>query len=77
MYQALGLDFTPRVEKLILNSSSSENPKELSKKKVHGFKLDSRANIDLWKKRMTAEEIKHVREITKEISPLYYSDEEW
>jgi hypothetical protein len=77
MYQALGLEFTPRVEKIILNSSSSENPKELSKKKVHGFKLDSLANIDIWKKRMTTEEIDHVREITQEISPLYYSDEEW
>lgn len=77
LYKALGLEFTSRVEKIILNSSSSENPKELSKKKVHGFKLDSRANIDSWKKRMTAEEIERVREITKEISPLYYSEEEW
>ena len=77
LYKALGLDFTPRVEKMILNSSSSENPKELPKKKIHGFKLDSLANIDSWKKRMTTEEIDRVREITKEIAPLYYSDEEW
>ena len=77
LYNALGLEFTRRVEKLILNSSSSENPKELSKKKVHGYKLDSLANIDTWKKRMTTEEIDHVREITKEISALYYSEEEW
>ena len=77
LYNALGLEFTRRVEKFILNSSSSENPKELSKKKVHGYKLDSLANIDTWKKRMTTEEIDHVREITKEISPLYYSEKEW
>jgi hypothetical protein len=77
MYKSLGLDFNPRVEKVILNSSSSENPKELSKNKVHGFKLDSRANIEIWKKRMTAEEIEHVREITQEISPFYYSEAEW
>jgi hypothetical protein len=77
LYNALGLEFTGRVEKFILNSSSSENPKELSNKKVHGFKLDSLANIDSWKKRMTAEEIDRVRKITQEISPLYYSDEEW
>jgi hypothetical protein len=77
LYQALGLEFTPRVEKIILNSSSSENPKELPKKKVHGVKLDSRANIESWKKRMSAEEIDRVREITQEISPIYYSDEEW
>lgn len=77
LYQSLGLEFTSRVEKFILNSSSSENPKELTRKKVHGFKLDSRANIDSWKKRMTTEETDRIREITQEIVPLYYSDAEW
>jgi hypothetical protein len=77
LYQSLALEFTPRVEKFILNSSSSENPKELSRKKVHGFKLDSRASIDNWKQRMTAEEVNRVREITKGSAPLYYYDAEW
>ncbi|HSB03235.1 MAG TPA: sulfotransferase domain-containing protein [Anaerolineales bacterium] len=77
LYQALGLEFTPRVKKIILNSSSSENPKELAREKVHGFRLDSRANIGNWKKRLTAEDIDRVREITKEIAPLYYSGAEW
>ena len=77
LYQALGLTFTSRVEKFILNSSSSENPAELSRKKVHGFKLDSRANISIWKKRLTAEEIDRIRKMTEEVAPLYYSDAEW
>jgi hypothetical protein len=77
LYSALGLEFTPRVEKTILNSSSSENPRELSRKKVHGTKLDSRANVDSWKKRLTVEEIEHVREMTEDVSRLYYSDAEW
>jgi hypothetical protein len=77
LYEALGLEFTPRVEKIILNSSSSENPTELSRKNVHAIKLDSRANVDNWKKRLTAEEIKRVRTMTEEVSTLYYSDAEW
>jgi Sulfotransferase domain len=77
LYNLLGLDFTQGVEKTILNSSSSENPRELSRKKVHGVKLDSRANLDNWKKRLTAEEIKRVRTITEDVSTLYYSDAEW
>jgi hypothetical protein len=77
LYQLLELDFTPRVEKIILNSSSSENPVELSRKKVHGFKLDSRANIDVWKKRLSVEEVDRIRKITEEISANYYSDAEW
>jgi hypothetical protein len=77
LYEALGLEFTPRVEKIILHSSSSENPAELSRKKVHGVKLDSRANLDNWKKRLTVEEIDRVRKITQGVSSLYYSSEEW
>lgn len=77
LYKLLDLDFTPRVEKFILNSSSSENPAESSRKKVHDFKLDSRANIDVWKKRLAPLEIDRIREMTQDVSPLYYSDPEW
>lgn len=77
LYSSLGLEFTPRVEKAIRNSSSSENPVELSRKKVHGFKLDSRANADVWKKRLAVEEIDRIHEITKDVSSLYYSETEW
>jgi hypothetical protein len=77
LYAALGLEFTQRVEKAILNSSSSENPRELSRKKVHAVKLDSRGSVDNWKKRLTAEEIEHVRRVTEGVSGLYYSDAEW
>jgi hypothetical protein len=77
LYGALGLEFTARVEKTILNSSSSENPREISRKKVHAFKVDSRANVDNWKKRLTPEEIERVRRMTEEVSRWYYSDSEW
>jgi hypothetical protein len=77
LYNSLGLDFTPKVEDTILNSSSSENPAELSKKKVHSVKLDSRANMDNWKKRLNADEITRIRKMTESISHLFYSDNEW
>jgi hypothetical protein len=77
LYASLGLDYTPRVEKFILNSTSSDNPVELSRKKVHSVKLDSLASIESWKKGLTEDEIKRVREITEEVSHLYYSDSEW
>jgi hypothetical protein len=77
LYRMLGLEFTPHVEKIVLNSSSSENPVELSRNKLHGFKLDSRANMDVWRKRVTGEEIDRIRKITGDITSLYYSDAEW
>ena len=77
LYTALGLDYTHHVEKTILDSSSSENPMELSRKKVHDVRLDSRANMENWKKRLTEDEIKRVREITEEVSQLFYANAEW
>jgi hypothetical protein len=77
LYESLGLTFDEKVRDTILNSSSSENPTELSKKKVHSVKLDSRANMDNWKKRLTPEEINRIRKLTEDVSHLFYSDEEW
>ena len=77
LYATLGLEFTPKIEQVISSASSSENPAELSKKKVHAVKLDSRANMDNWKKRLNAEEIARIRELTGKVANLFYSDEEW
>ena len=77
LYESLGLTFDDKVRDTIINSSSSENPVELSKKKVHSVKLDSRANMDNWKKRLTAAEIVRIRKMTEDVSYLFYSDNEW
>ncbi|MEW6031096.1 MAG: sulfotransferase [Chloroflexota bacterium] len=77
LYESLGLDFTSRAEKTILTSSSSENPTEPSRKKVHSVKLDSRANVGSWKKRLDPAEIARIRTITEPVASLFYSDEEW
>jgi U3 small nucleolar RNA-associated protein 14 len=71
------LDFTSRVEQTILNSSSSENPTEVSRKKVHAVKLDSRANLDNWKRRLTSDEIARIRLTTEEVAHLYYPEVNW
>jgi hypothetical protein len=77
LYRSLGLEFTKRVENVILKSSSSENPSEGSRKKIYAVKLDSRANMDNWKKRLTVDEIRRIREVTQEVASLYYPDVSW
>ncbi|MBI5945054.1 MAG: sulfotransferase [Chloroflexi bacterium] len=77
LYESLGLTFDDTVRDTILNSSSSENPAELSKKKIHSVKLDSRANLDNWKKRLSPDEIYRIRKMTEDVSHLFYSDNEW
>ena len=77
LYESLGLTFDERVEKIIRNASSSENPSKLSKGKTHSVKLDSRANLDNWKKILSPEEIDHVRVITEPVFHQFYSDKDW
>lgn len=77
LYQNLNLDFTEQVKSQILNSSSSENPSKLSKSKTHSVNLDSKANLDNWKKILSPEEITKIRKITEDTSHHFYNDDEW
>jgi hypothetical protein len=74
LYSALGLDYTHHVEKIILDSTSSENPTELSRKRAHDVKLDSHTNVENWKKRLSQHEIEHIRQTTADVSQLFYAD---
>jgi len=77
LYAELGLNFTPEVERRILDSSSSENPAELSHNKVHSVKLDSRSNLDNWKHRLSSSEITSIRREVEEVAHLYYPEVDW
>jgi hypothetical protein len=77
LYTKLGLEFTPRAERMILTSSSSENPAEASRASIHTVKLDSRANVSGWKKRISAQEIERLRALTAGVAERYYSDADW
>jgi len=77
LYTALGLQFTQQAQMTVQASSSSENPKELPASAVHAFQLDSRANLDNWKRRLSAQEIQRVRQITGEVAACFYPDDTW
>jgi sulfotransferase family protein len=77
LYGELGLSFGPEVELAILNASSPENPAELSRRQVHSVKLDSRASMDNWKRRLSPDEITRIRRLTEEVAGLYYPEVDW
>jgi hypothetical protein len=77
LYASLGLKFTPRVRETILSSSSSDNPGEISTRAVYAVRLDSRANLHNWKRRLSSEEIARIRSLTGDVAALYYPDPEW
>jgi hypothetical protein len=77
LYNCLGLQFGSQAQKSIRESSSSDNPKELSSQTVHSVRLDSQANLYSWKRRLAEDEIRRIRRITEEVAVLYYPDQDW
>jgi hypothetical protein len=77
LYAALDLDFTTEARLTIQDSSSSENPMELSPSRVHATRLDSRASLDNWRRRLTAEEVNRVRRITAGVAECFYPENAW
>ena len=77
LYASLGLEFTSKIKDIILSASSSENPGELSRRSVHAVRLDSRANLHNWKRRLTRDEIERVRRLTEDTAALFYPEIGW
>jgi hypothetical protein len=77
LYTGLGLEFTPQVAAAIQRSSSSKNPNELSQQAVHAVRLDSRANLENWKRRLGPGEIDRVRSLTQDLAEQFYPDFDW
>lgn len=77
IYDRLGLSFDSRARRAILRSSSPYNPKERPETAIYGTRLDSRANLDTWKERLSNEEIYRIRQRTEEVSVNFYPDQDW
>jgi hypothetical protein len=77
LYDALDLTLSPAAETAIRAASSSDNPTETRVENPHETRLDSRANLENWKRRLTAEERARIRRVTEETASHYYPDEKW
>jgi hypothetical protein len=77
LFDALNLSFTDEAVEAIRASSSRDNPKETSVEHPHETRIDSRANLENWKQRLSGEEISRIRLLTEETAALYYPGLEW
>ena len=77
LYDHLGLAYTSRAQRAILDSSRPDNPTELSRQQVHSVKMDSRASLQNWKRRLSVEEVARVRQLTDGVWQTYYPAESW
>lgn len=77
LYEQFGLEWSERIETTISEHSASRNPKSAKAAHAHDLRLDSRANIDSWRKRLTEKQIVRIYEGTHDIAHHFYSDADW
>lgn len=77
LYTRLGLTYTEAARRGVLSSTNPENPGELKRNSAHSVRLDSRANLDNWKRRLSTAEIGRIRQITEETASHFYPDLNW
>lgn len=76
LYAKLGLDFTERVQQVVQRYSGAGNPAS-ARGAERTIRLDSRANVQSWKRKLTPQEVERIRELTAPIAEVFYEPSEW
>jgi hypothetical protein len=74
LHRRLSLHFGERSRRAVLETTSSENPREAAVDDPYSIKLDSRRNVAAWRGRLEAAEIQRVREATADVAAPFYGD---
>jgi hypothetical protein len=77
LYEALGMPFTEDAAAAVAASSSSDNPNETEAQRPYETAIDSAANLERWRARLDAEELRRIREITEETASRHYPELAW
>jgi Sulfotransferase family len=75
LYKLLGLPFNDRARRIIERHTSDRNVKEVSVKNPFEIRLDSRANLDNWRRRLDREEVDRILSATRPLVDRFYPDE--
>jgi hypothetical protein len=77
VYRALGLRWSDDVAAAVTASSDAANPAEVTSGDHHVLARDSRALVDVWRQRLSADEIATIRSVTGEVGRAFYGDGMW
>jgi hypothetical protein len=73
LYERLQIPFTDRARENIEAFTNSRNPTEVSLSNPFDVRLDSRANLDNWKQRLEADEVRRIESATRDCRARYYA----
>ena len=76
LYAQLALPWSIENQALIQQYCTCYDTERLGSK-VHVLRRDSRSTSQLWKQSLSTEEVKRIREITKDIANLFYDEDSW
>lgn len=77
LYNRLGLHYNDKVERKIIDLTSSSNIVMPENNIAHEFKRSSKLISSAWKKSLTQQEVDTIYQITSDLSASYYADSEW
>jgi Sulfotransferase domain len=77
LYESLGLPLSEEARRRIADSTATSNARELDLATPKAIRLDSRAAVHNWRRRLTAEEVERIRNMTGELGSRFYDDAEW
>jgi hypothetical protein len=80
LYDWAGLPWTQEVEVTIEELTSPRNPTERSENTdphQHRHRRDSSTVVDVWKRRLTKEQIRKLRTVTEPVASEFYDEETW
>ncbi len=77
LYEHLGLTFNARARRVIEAATRATNPAEAPPESAYAVRLNSRAVVEAWRRRLSAGEITRLRRLTEDVASLYYSESDW
>lgn len=75
LFKFLNLDFDDRIVNTVQNLTSSSNPSETHK--YHQFSLNSKKQINYWKKTLRKDQVEYIKSRTGFFWKLFYSERDW
>jgi Sulfotransferase domain len=77
LFELLGLAFTPAVAEAVAGSTGADNPAEIEVEKPHETKLNSKANLENWRHRLSAVEAQRIKDLTSDTATALYPNLSW
>jgi hypothetical protein len=65
------IEYTEKMKKKVLELTSEKNPIESKKEVVHSLNRNSKKQRDIWKGRLTDQEVKRIEDGTKSVREIY------